>query len=663
VSLFLLGLLVLLAGGLLAGLAGGRPRLSARLALAAVLGGSTLGTVPALKVLLGGAPLALRAPWSVPQGEFHLAIDGLGAVFLLPIFVLSVASAVYGHGYLRPERGRRALGAIHFFFPLLVGAMALVVAARNAVLFLVAWEVVSIASFFLVTFEHEREEVRRAGFVYLVATHLGTAFLVAFFLLLGREAGSFDFDRLGSFGEGRPGLAGLLFGLALVGFGTKAGFVPLHVWLPRAHPAAPSHVSALLSGVMIKIGIYGLLRTVPWLGTPPPWWGILLLGIGVTSGLLGVLLAIAQHDLKRLLAYHSVENIGIIALGLGTGFLGLAFANGPVAVLGFAGALLHVWNHGVFKGLLFQGAGAVVGALHDRDLDRMGGLLRRMPWTGLSFCVGSLAICALPPLNGFVSEWILYGGLLRSGSELPGAAGIASIGCVAGLALIGGLAAACFAKAFGAAFLGEPRSAPAAAAREAGRPMTATMVGLSLLCLGLGVLGPHAARLVLPVAGALARLSPAETAAASSGVLVGLGAASRVALVLVGIALGIAGLRALLLGGRAVTRAATWGCGFPAPTPRMQYTASSFVQPLARIFGPILDTRIRREDPVGYFPARASFATHTGDAAEERIFAPSFRAAGRLLGAVKGLQHGRLQLYLLYIFGTLLALLLWKLAF
>ena len=285
---------------------------------------AVVGCIPAIQVLMGGATQQFHFPWPVPFGEFFIELDPLSAWFLLPTLLLSALCAIYGVGYLRSWQGRRSLGPVWFFYGLLVLGMVLVLLARNAVLFLFAWELMAVASFFLVTFEHERESVREAGWIYFVATHLGTAFLLAFFLLLARETGSMDFNVWAAQGIHTQGLASVLFLLAVVGFGTKAGFMPLHVWLPEAHPAAPSHVSALMSGVMIKTGIYGLMRTFTFLGTPPLWWGWVLIGIGLTSGVLGVLFALAQHDLKRLLAYHSVENIGIIALGLGVGLLGMS---------------------------------------------------------------------------------------------------------------------------------------------------------------------------------------------------------------------------------------------------------------------------------------------------------------------------------------------------
>src|SRR5512140_2981387 len=301
--LLLLALIVLVAGGLAAVMADRSARGAGVTGATTVVIAAVIGLIPVFQVLLGGDVSRIRLPWSVPYGEFFVELDPVSAFFLLPTLVLSALAAIYGSGYLQAWAGRKRLGAPWLFFNLLVASMVLVFVARNGILFLVAWELMSLASFFLVTFEHEKESARRAGWTYLVAMHLGTAFLLMLFTLMARQSGSFDFDRMGALAAASPGLAGVLFGLGLVGFGTKAGFMPLHVWLPDAHPAAPSHVSAVMSGVMIKTGIYGIVRLVMLLGAPPAWWGWTLVGIGATSGILGVLFALAQHDLKRLLAY------------------------------------------------------------------------------------------------------------------------------------------------------------------------------------------------------------------------------------------------------------------------------------------------------------------------------------------------------------------------
>jgi formate hydrogenlyase subunit 3/multisubunit Na+/H+ antiporter MnhD subunit len=480
---------------------------------------------------------------------------------------------------------------------------------------------------------------------------------LALFILLGRASGSLDFDAL----RGASAPTGLLFVLAVIGFGTKAGFVPFHVWLPEAHPAAPSHVSAVMSGVMIKTGIYGLVRVLTLLGPPPPWWGWLLCGIGLTSGVLGVLFALAQHDLKRLLAYHSVENIGIVALGLGVGELGLSAGSAPLAVLGFAGALLHVLNHAIFKGLLFLGAGAVAHATGTREIDHLGGLLKRMPWTAGTFLVGAVAISGLPPLNGFVSEFLIYLGALRGFVSADATAAVPLLCVLVGLALIGGLAAACFTKAFGIVFLGEPRSEDAARAHEVGLVMRLPMLLLAASCVVIGCLAPLAGDVLRPVVEGVSGLAP-ETVrgvvASATQPLSFVGLAAVGVLLLTAL---LAALRWRLLLGRRVEATCTWDCGYAQPSPRMQYTASSFAQPLTGLFGLLLHSRQQLVPPVGLFPSHASLSTETPDVCARGLYGPVFTAIGRGLSALRWLQQGQVHLYVLYIALTLVALLVWKL--
>ena len=656
----LAAVVLLLASGGAAWLTQRSFRWSTGCAVSGAVTASALGVVPAMRVLLGAPPELLHLPWNVPYGAFFVEVDALSAFFLLPIFVLSALAAVYGVEYLRAYRATHSVGGSWFFFNVLVASMVLVVIARNAVLFLVAWEVMALASFFLVTFEDEKEDVRDAGWVYLVATHLGTAFLLALFTLLGSTSGSLDFDHFSV----AASQAGLLFVLALIGFGAKAGFMPLHVWLPEAHPAAPSHVSALMSAVMIKTGIYGLLRMLTFLhasAAPPLWWGCLLCGVGLLSGVLGILFALAQRDLKRILAYSSVENIGLIGLGLGVGLLGLSAGSPTLAVLGFAGGLLHVWNHAAFKGLLFFAAGAVAHASGTRDVEQLGGLLKRLPWTGTLFLTGAAAICGLPPLNGFVSEFLIYTAALHG--VTAGATVIATpvIIVLVGLALIGGLAAAGFTRTFGITFLGEPRGEAGAHAHEPGAAMRYPMLLLAACCVLLGLFAPvvidNLTILLATVSGLSVDLVRGNVAPAVR--LISLVAAAGAAfLVLLTI---LAGLRLALLSSRRVGAADTWDCGYAWPTARMQYSASSFAQPLTDLFGPLLQTRRHVTAPQGFFPRTAALGTETPDLTTEYFYRPAFTRIGRGLAALRWLQHGRLHLYVLYIALTLLVLLVWKL--
>ncbi len=659
--LIVASLAVFSVAALFAALPAHRPVWCVRAGIFGACLGGAMGLLAGVRGLFGGAIESVSIPWPMPGVALHIGMDPLSAFFLLPISGLGLLGALYGAGYQRGGDAKK-LGAGWFNYNLLLASMVVVVTSRNAILFLIAWEVMALSSFFLVTHEHEKQHVRTAGWIYLVATHLGTAFLLALFVILGERAGSYEFSAFAKAGGAMPPvLAAVAFFFALIGFGTKAGFIPLHVWLPEAHPAAPSHVSALMSGVMIKTGIYGLVRLLACLGAPPAWWGWCLLAVGVVSGVMGVLLALAQHDIKRLLAYHSVENIGIIALGLGVGYLGLSQGSTTMAVLGFAGALLHVANHAIFKGLLFLGAGSILHGTGTGDIDHLGGLYKRMPWTGTTFLVGAAAISGLPPLNGFVSEFLVYFGAFTGVVSAPPVVVVSGLAVIAGLALIGGLASACFAKAFGIIFLGEPRSDHARHAHEANGLMLGPMVVLAAFCVLIGFLAPLAVRAVMPAVGMLV---PVSTRALNEGiapVLAPLGwitAGFAAFAVLAGL---LALLRAALLSKRTVGATGTWDCGYARPTARMQYTASSFAQPLMGVFRGLLGTRDITVKPLGTFPAAASFASETPDPFRSRFYDPLFARTLGLLAHLRGAQQGRVQMYVLYIALTLIAFLIFSL--
>ncbi len=662
--LILAAVIILLICGIAALIFQRNHQIASKLGAAGPVLACGVGLVPAMRVLSGSAVVPISLPWSMPLGALSVGLDGLSAFFLLPILGLGALSAIYGSGYLQSYRERKSLGASWFQFNILVASMVMVVLARNALLFLVAWEVMSLSSFFLVGFENERNEVRVATWTYLIATHIGTAFLLVMFLLLGQTADGLGFSQLGGL---TPQLAGICFVLALIGFGTKAGIVPAHVWLPEAHPAAPSHVSALMSGVMIKTGIYGILRILTFLGPPPPWWGWALIAIGLASGILGVLFALAQHDLKRLLAYHSVENIGIIVMGLGVGVLGLSLGSPTLALFGFAGGLLHVVNHAMFKGLLFMGAGSVAHGAHTREIDHLGGLLKRMPWTAATFLIGAVAIAGLPPLNGFVSEFLIYIGSFKGASSAGPGSAVALFAVIAGLALIGGLATACFTKAFGMVFLGEARSEEPRHAHESGGSMLVPMVVLAAGCFAVGLFGFMVIRAMPSVVGSLVG-TPGSTGfdpqAIGAEVLAASGYLKCISIAAFGIlalTVLIAWLRLRLLSGRDVRETVTWDCGYIAPTARMQYTASSFAQPIVDFFNVFQSGWKRLKPPQGYFPATASFRTEALDTSQERVYRPIFGAVENFLSKLRVMQHGRIQLYVLYIVLTLIFLFVWKL--
>ena len=627
-----------------------RPSLTAHLYAVLLAAGCAIAAVPAVVVLGGAAVAPVTVAIPAPSGPWAFGLDALSAAFLLVVLGPGLASALYGARSLTDESAARsrAAAAARSLFAVELAALALVVLARAVVPFLVAWEVMAVLAYFLVTFQSDQAAVRRAGMIYLVATHAGTLALLALFAYwAGAAGGSFSFEALATAAPRLAAGGALVWGLALFGFGLKAGLVPLHFWLPDAHASAPTHVSGLMSGVVIKMGVYGLVRVVALFSAggsvPPVWWGWLVLVLGVASGVLGVLWALAQHDIKRLLAYHSVENIGIILIGLGIGALGAAYGVPVVAALGYAGAALHTVNHAVFKSLLFLGAGAAAHGAGTRMMDRLGGLGRRMPVTWVAFLIGSVAIVGLPPLNGFVSEWVVYQGLLH-GVTAGGPIRLALF-AVAGLALIGGLALACFVKVCGIVFLGVPRSAGAADAHEAPRGMLGPMLGLAAACFVLGVVPGIAvhpalavgALLALPVSGPKAQLY----AAVSS---IGWLSAAVVVLLVLGCA-----LSAVVRRWRPLAQAETWGCGYALPSARMQYTASSFAAPLLASWGAL--SGVRREAKPG------AFHTQARELVLEGAILPAWEGLRGALARLRAIQHGRLWVYLLYLIAVLLVLL------
>jgi hydrogenase-4 component B len=510
-----------------------------------------------------------------------------------------------------------------------------------------AWELMAIWAYLLLIFESEKPDVRRAGLLYLIVTHTATLALFALFALWGREARDLTFDALAAAGPALQGHGTAVLALALFAFGLKAGIVPLHFWLPDAHAAAPSHVSALFSGVMIKTGIYGLLRVLLLLGGAPAWWGWVVLSLGVVSAVLGVLWALTQHDLKRLLAYHSVENIGIILLGVGAGALGMTYHHPVVAVLGFAGAALHTLNHALFKSLLFLGAGAVVRATGTRDIERLGGLAKRMPLTWTAFLVGSVAIVGLPPLNGFVSEWVTYQALL-AGGMLEGPIRLQVL-AVAGLALVGALALACFAKVCGIVFLGQPRMPEAWSATEAERGMLVPLYLLVLACAFIGLVPAVAIAVSVRIGAAVAGPEGAGIGAMPRHLVA---AAETVGWVSAGLLLlaALVGLARSRMRTRRRPRQPTWRCGYAYGEPRMQYTASSFAAPLIAAYQPVTGVRVER--------SAAAFRSHPTDLVLTAGVRPLWHGLRWAAEHLRPIQQGRLPLYLMYVVATVILLLL-----
>jgi formate hydrogenlyase subunit 3/multisubunit Na+/H+ antiporter MnhD subunit len=657
-AVLLWSLILLLLSGVGAGLLSRTPKVASLVGACGAVVGCAVALPMTVRILVTGGQQSERVAWDSVHGPFIIGIDALSAFFLLPVLALSSLAAIYGFDYMRTHRRQKSLGGAWFFYCLFVAGMILVLLARTTVLFLVAWEVMSVAAFALVTFEHEKEEVRRAGWIYLIAAHLGVAALLAAFLLLGSQAGSLDFAAFEHLDTLTPAAANLVFVFALVGFGTKAGLVPLHVWLPEAHPAAPSHVSALMSGVMIKMGIYGLLRFVSFLGSPAAWWGVCLAVLGLLSGLVGISLAVSQRDLKRALAYSSIENIGLIVFSLGLGLWGMSEHQPSIAVLGLTAALLHVWNHSAMKGLLFLAAGSVLHGTGTKDIERLGGLMRRLPWTSAAILVGCVAISALPPLNGFVSEWLMYLGLLKCGLNETGLSGLASLLSVSILAIIGTLAVIAFGRIVGVVLLGTPRSDQADHAHEASVWMLGPMAVLAAVCIGLGAAPQVACQFLASVVQQVGDMS-----ATSSGhdLLTQDVPLTTIGSINIGLWLTVMVVFALL----AVwvrqqhTRVSTWGCGYVRPTPRMQYTSRSFGELIAQLLPRPLRPRVRLKRPAGLFPARSEFQAESPDPVSRSVYEPLFARMANRCVRLRVLQQGQTHLYLAYIIVTVVVGLSW----
>jgi hydrogenase-4 component B len=638
----------------------------------AALGGSCLASVLtgalAWWTLATGDTTAGRLLTHAASGfVLGYSVDRLSAWFLLVLAVLAIPIAVYSLGYLGHGILARRSPFVAIGFSVLVGAVEMVFAADGVVGFLFAWELMTLANAGLVATEHEERETRRAAFLYLAMSHVATGCLFAGFLILSAAAGSLSFAQALTGTPLSGALRDAVFLLFLAGFGVKAGVIPLHVWLPEAHPAAPSSVSALMSGVMIKTGIYGLFRVCAFgLGPPAPRWGVLILVCGGVSAVLGVLYALMQHDLKRLLAYHSIENIGIILLGLGAGMMALSSGRAELAAVGIAASLYHTLNHAAFKGLLFLGAGGVVMATGTRRIEEMGGLAKRMPWTAFFFLVGSAAISGLPLLNGFASEWLLFQAFLF-GFQLSPEVLVRFLFPVAGalLALTSALAAACFVKAFGVTFLALPRGEGAARAREAPWVMLAPQAFLAAACVALGLFPGVVLQGLSGVAASLPGVRPTPEMVRGAFVIApGPGHFDHLAPPLVALAVLLAAGLAAALGLFAryrVRRAPTWGCGGELNA-RTEYTATAFSKPLMMIFRAIYRPT-REVQAVGdaHFPSEVTYRAEIEPTFERFLYGPLTRGVLRLAERMKVIQAGSLHAYLAYVIALVvsLVLLLW----
>ncbi len=610
-----------------------------------------------LFILFGAPPLDFSFQGAFPYGAYSVRVDPLSSWFLIMTLLLSMASSLFGIGYF----GRKIAPLYSFLFNLMITAIIMVLCSSDAILFLFSWEIMALASYFLVVYNHEREDVRRAGFVYLAATHLGALFIFAFFAILCAGTSSTDFSMWKAAVSASSAFGSLAFILALIGFGAKAGSVPFHVWLPHAYPAAESPVSVLMSGIMIKTGVYGFLRSISFFDRIEAWHGWLLLVIGALGAILGIAFAIKQSDMKRLLAYSSAENVGIIFSGIGLAFIFSSFGSDALAAVCLCGALLHAFNHSLIKGLLFFASGVVFHFCGPVSMNRLGGLMKRAPFTAACALAGAFSICALPPFNGFIGEFvILYSSLSAIASKSPLA--YPALIALVGTALATGFAAACFLKLFSITFLGQPRSVDAEKMRDPSFLMLAPMAGTAFLCVILGLFSFELFDM---------SISPSlQILGLSSGSANGFKKMSETLghVSLAGFALGllivvVAIFRGLVLLGKKLGKTPTWDCGFSKPAPRMQYSSSSFAQPITSLFGNFLDKKGERPAVRGFFPKTGQkMEIKREDFFERKIFAPLFTGISGFMSRFRWIQHGKVQLYILYIAVALILLLIWGLA-
>lgn len=629
--------------------------------------GSTLAILCAIFIFVEGK-VDVVFPVVLPFGPLGASVDYLSAYFLLIVGVVGAATSIYAYGY-SPEYYNCRLPLMAGLYNAFLLSMVLVVTVNHVVAFIIAWEVMSIVSFLLVNHEYEKNIHTRAAYIYIVMTHIGTIFIITAFLLLAAGAGSMDFSQL----KGNlvnENVRNVVFVCVLIGFGTKAGMVPLHIWLPRAHPAAPSHVSALMSGVMLKTAIYGMCRFfLDFLGTGPVWWGTLILVLAIITAIIGVLYAFIEHDIKRLLAYSSVENIGIILLGIGAGMVFMGKEQPVLAGLAFSAALYHVFNHALFKSLAFMSAGAVLQAAHTKNIEQLGGLIKKMPYTAVFFLVSSVAIAALPPLNGFISEWLTFQVLLFLPQALAGITGkIVSALLITLLGLTGALAAACFATAFGITFLGKPRSKRIEQVVEAAPSMLFAMGMLAGLCVVVG-LWPRAMLTILSqtlmnfpgvdTTGLAAHdwyvLAPAP--GQSGG---GISTVAIILLLLSGFA--VARLLHSIFGKEKMAVGETWTCGI-VPNYHMEYTATGFSKSIRMVFKSIVhsyyETLINANDNK-YHGRKLFYHVRIRYLFVSVVYRPINQIIIRIAKFMKSIQTGSVQLYVGYIMAVTVVILIWS---
>lgn len=567
-------------------------------------------------------------------------ISGLSLWFMAIFTIVFACGAIYGTGYMKHYTGRPLRNTLHWInYAIAYISMMLLCVVENSITFLVCWEIMALSSFFLVIYESEKPETIKAGINFFIQSHISVVLLTAGFMMIAAKTGSYSFSAIPRYCIENNGMAAFL--LLFAGFGVKAGFVPFHTWLPYAHPAAPAHISGVMSGVIIKIGIFGILRMVSLFSIDFVAAGAIILTVSAISGLYGVMMAIIQHNLKKLLAYHSIENIGIIGMGIGLGCIGAGNGNTVLATLGFAGALLHTLNHALFKSVLFFCSGNVYHGTHTLDIESLGGLAKKMPWTAALFLIASIAICGLPPMNGFISEFLIYSGLFgwMQGAE-PGVT-TGAIFSILALVMIGGLAILCFTKAFGIIFLGSPRTEIEAHEMEPRR--IAPLAIEALIMLSIGLFPGFYAKL----AGSALECFPYATGAtlAAKADLGAVGLASLIFLLLAGL---IYVARNRHNTRRSIAEGPTWGCGYTEGTPRIQYTATSFVKTYVQLFSFLLGNKMEQEIPTEIFPVSGHFESESYDKLESGLIDKPLGAYHRLMDRFTFLQNGKMQFYVLY---------------
>lgn len=647
------------------------PRLAIGLGMGAGIVASLWGIVISLFDLVTQQSFAIKASFMFPFADLSLRIDPLSAFFILLINLVVLPISIYSLGYLKEYQSQgHNLGGFGFLYHGFILSMILVVSANHVVSFLIAWEAMAVFSYFLVMYEgKENSQCLNAGFFYLIITHLGTALILVAFLLMFKATGALDFDSFRDQGHAfADGLKTLLFFLMFIGFGAKAGVLPLHGWLPEAHPVAPSNISALMSAVMLKTAIYGMLRVFfDFLGPGPWWWGGIVLAVGAVTALMGVLYALMEKDIKRLLAYSSIENIGIIVLGVGLALIFHSYSLSALTLLTLVALLYHALNHAVFKSLLFAGAGAILFAVHSKNMDDLGGLVRAMPAVSAFFLVGALSMAAMPPFNGFVSEWLLFQSLLQGG-HIPSTLSKVAIPLAgAALALTAALAAVVSVKLFGITFLGMARSAKVAHAREVPLAMKAGLGILVLGCLGLGVGATGAIYLLERTAFYLAPKTATVSLTSGWATLAIPPSFSSLSMVVLFIALIFAaGLPYLLLRRKKPSReqGPTWDCGIPELKPRMEYTETAYVKPFRIIFEKVLMPvrEFEKKYYFPYFPKKMSYRGSIGilSVFNNYLYQPVVDTILRVANKVRLLHGGSINVYLAYIFVTLILILMFQ---